>query len=80
MGIEKATEMAREPERVITLNEASRILSVSYNTTLRLVQSGELKAFRIRNAWRTSTTACENYIRNQFLIQASECRSEKKVG
>ena len=62
MGVEKATEMAREPERVITLNEASRILSVSYNTTLRLVQSGELKAFRIRNAWRTSTTACENYI------------------
>ena len=80
MGIEEASETARDPERVITLNETSRILSVSYNTTLSLVQSGELNAFRIRNSWRTSTAACESYISEQFRIQATECKREKKVG
>lgn len=79
MSMEKASEMAREPERVITLNEASRILSVSYNTALRLAQTGELKAFRIRNAWRTSTAACDDYISEQFRIQATACEAEKKV-
>lgn len=80
MSIERASEVARGPERIITLNEASRILSISYNTVLRLAQTGELKAFRIRNSWRTSTAACESYISEQFRIQATECQPEKKVG
>ena len=62
------------------VHEASRILSISYNTVLRLAQAGELKAFRIRNSWRTSTTACESYINEQFRIQAAECQPEKKEG
>ena len=80
MGTERASEVAMAPERIITLHEASRILSISYNTVLRLAQAGELKAFRIRNSWRTSTTACESYINEQFRIQATECQPEKKEG
>lgn len=38
MSMERASEMSREPERVITLNEASRILSISCNTGLGLRQ------------------------------------------
>ena len=79
MSMERASGMSREPERAITLNEASRILSISYNTALRLAQTGELKAFRIRNTWRTSTAACEDYISEQFQIQATACEAEKKV-
>ena len=80
MSIERASEVAMAPERIITLHEASRILGISYNTVLRLAQTGELKAFRIRNSWRTSTTACESYISEQFRIQAAECQPAKKEG
>ena len=37
--------------------------------------AGELKGFRLRNSWRTSTTACEEYIKRQFDEQAVICRS-----
>ena len=30
---------------------------------------GELKAFRIRNSWRTSTVACAQYIDRQMRVQ-----------
>ena len=54
---------------VIDLNEASERLHCSYSTTLRLVKSGELRAFRIRDAWRTSTAACDEFIERGFAEQ-----------
>lgn len=69
---------AREGEeegRVITLSEAGEILHASYATVLRLVTNGELKAFRIRNSWRTSIGVCERFIDEQFKRQAVICRS-----
>lgn len=41
----------------------------------RLVVNGELKAFRLRNSWRTSTAACDEYIKRQFEEQAVICKS-----
>lgn len=55
--------------RIITLQEAAEILSVSYSTAFRLAESGELKAFRTRNSWRTSTIACAQYIDRQMRTQ-----------
>ena len=43
---------------IITLSQAGKILNASYATVRRLVVAGELKGFRLRNSWRTSTTAC----------------------
>ena len=40
----------------------------------RLVVDGELDAFRLRNAWRTSTAACEAYVNRQFAEQAMSCK------
>ena len=60
---------------VITLSQAGEILHASYSTVRRLVLSGELKGFRIRNSWRTSTTACDEFIRNRFDEQSSICKS-----
>lgn len=69
-------ENDQEPtDEVITLSEAGKILHASYATVLRLATSGELKAFRIRNSWRTSKFACNEYIRTQFKKQAFVCRS-----
>lgn len=69
------TGEGEEEGRIITLSEAGEILHASYATVLRLVTNGELKAFRIRNSWRTSTTACERFIDEQFKRQAVICRS-----
>jgi excisionase family DNA binding protein len=60
---------------IITLSQAGKILNASYATVRRLVVAGELKSFRLRNSWRTSTTACEEYIKRQFDEQAVICRS-----
>lgn len=59
--------------RIMTLQEAADYLHTSYSTVYRLVKSGELDAFRLRNSWRTSSLACEQYVRHQFAEQALSC-------
>ena len=66
--------------RIISLSEAAKMLGTSYPTVLRLATNGELKAFRIRRAWRTSEAACEAYVQKQFEIQATACRSVEVEG
>ena len=63
--------------RVISLKEAAGLLSVSVSTVYRMVSSGELEAFRVRNTLRTSTAICEDYIRRQQRHQAVLCRIRK---
>ena len=55
-----------EPNRVITLGDAAKLLCCSYSTVLRLANDGELRAFRVRGAWRTTNYACEEFIRRSF--------------
>ena len=52
--------------QVITLQTASEILCCSYSTALRLANSGELRAFRVRGSWRTTTAICEAYIEQRL--------------
>jgi len=61
--------------QIMTLAEAAEYLRTSYSTVYRLVVDGELNAFRLRNAWRTSTAACDEYVRRQFAEQAIASRS-----
>lgn len=61
--------------RIISLAEAAKLLGVSYPTTVRLATEGELKVFRVRKAWRTSTMACEEYVRERFRAQEAACRA-----
>ena len=75
MALEDAKRALDAEGRIISLKEASRLIGVSYQTTMRLAQSGELKAFRIRKTWRTSEAACEEFVRRQFRLQALACRS-----
>ena len=64
-----------EDVRIISLKEAAQILGASYPTVLRMATEGELKAFRIRHTWRTSTAACEEFIQRKFDEQARACQS-----
>ena len=63
--------------RIISLAEAAKLLGVSYPTTVRLATDGELKAFRVRKVWRTSTTACEDYVNERFRAQEAACRARQ---
>lgn len=71
------TAKATGEARIISLAEAAELLGVSYPTTVRLATDGELKAFRIRKAWRTSTAACEEYVDERFRAQEAACRARK---
>ena len=62
-------------ERIISLMEAAKMLGTSYHTVHRMVCNGELKAFKIRSTWRTSTVVFEEYIRRAFAEQALKCQS-----
>lgn len=74
----KEAENNEDSGRIISLREAADLLGVSYTTVFRMVKDGELKAFRMRNVWRTSTTVCEDYIAEQFKKQALICQSIEK--
>lgn len=63
----------KRAEAAIDLKEVARRLHVSYSTAYRLVASGELKAFKVRNSWRTSAAACDEYVRRRLDEQAWQC-------
>ena len=73
MGEPETRETVDCQARIISLAEAAKILNVSYPTAVRLAKSGELKAFRIRSTWRTSNVVCDEFIRQQFKLQADRC-------
>lgn len=64
--------------QILTLAEAGKILNASYSTVLRLVRDGELRGFRIRNSWRTSTAACEEFIDRCIAEQVIECLTPRQ--
>ena len=66
--------------RIISLMDAAKLHGTSYPTVHRMACSGELKAFKIRNTWRTSTAACEEYVRRGFAEQARTCRPAEESG
>lgn len=57
---------------IMTLFDAAEYLHTSYSTVYRMVQDGELKAFKLRNSWRTSKRACEAYVSERFAANAGE--------
>ena len=63
--------------RTITAKEAAILLGVSQSTIYRMFNSGELVSFKVRTARRTSTAACEDYIRKQQAREATLCRIRK---
>lgn len=75
---ERATQSRQG--RIISLMEAANIIGTSYPTAVRLAKSGELKAFRVRNSWRTSDIACEEFISRQFRLQAARSRMAGREG
>ena len=59
--------MLNNTKDILTLKELQELLHIGKNTALRLVQSGEIEAFRVGNQWRIPCEAIVKYIRRNFI-------------
>lgn len=55
--------MLNNTKDILTLKDLQVLLHIGKNTALRLVQSGEIAAFRMRKQWRVSKESVAKYIR-----------------
>ncbi len=58
--------MLNNTKEILTLKELQELLHIGKNTALRLVQSGEIDAFRVGNQWRVLRESLIRYI-NRYL-------------
>lgn len=54
--------MLNNTKEILTLKELQELLHIGKNTALRLVQSGEIDAFRVGNQWRILKQSISKYI------------------
>ena len=54
--------MLNNTKEILTLKELQELLHIGKNTALRLVQSGEIDAFRVWNRWRVLRDDVVKYI------------------
>lgn len=54
--------MLNNTKDILTLKELQELLYIGKNTALRLVQSGEIEAFRVGKQWRVSKESVAKYI------------------
>lgn len=51
---------------VYTVEQVADMLQVSVATVRKLIDRGELKAFRVGNQWRVKKEDLDDYIRRQY--------------
>ena len=55
--------MLNNTKDILTLKDLQVLLHIGKNTALRLVQSGEIEAFRVGKQWRVSKENVAKYVR-----------------
>ena len=55
--------MLNNTKDILTLKELQELLHIGKNIALKLVQSGEIEAFRIGNQWRILKESVAKYIK-----------------
>ena len=55
--------MLNNAKDILTLKELQELMHIGKNTALRLVQSGEIEAFRVGKQWRVSKENVAKYVR-----------------
>ena len=56
-------------DEILTVNDVAEILYIGKNTVYSLLQSGELKAFRIGKSWRIPREALTQFIINKAKME-----------
>lgn len=54
--------MLNNTKEILTLKELQELLHIGKNTALRLVQSGDIEAFRVGKQWRITKSGLDKYI------------------
>ena len=54
--------MLNNAKDILTLKELQELLHIGKNTALRLVQSGDIEAFRVGKQWRVMKEGVVKYI------------------
>ena len=54
--------MLNNTKDILTLKDLQELLHIGKNTALRLVQNGEIEAFRVGKQWRVSKESVAKYI------------------
>ena len=54
--------MLNNTKDILTLKELQELLHIGKNTALRLVQSGEIEAFKVGKQWRITQNSIRKYI------------------
>ena len=57
--------MLNNTKDILTLKDLQELLHIGKNTALRLVQSGEIKAFRVGKQWRIARENVIRYLKRQ---------------
>ena len=57
--------MLNNTKDILTLKELQKLLHIGKNTALRLVQSGEIEAFRVGNQWGIARENVFRYLKRQ---------------
>ena len=60
--------MLNNTKDILTLKELQELLHIGKNTALRLVQSGEIEAFRVGKQWRILKGSLLKYIKKTLCI------------
>ena len=55
--------MLNNTKDILTLKELQELLHIGKNTALKLVQSGDVEAFRMGKQWRILKECVEKYVR-----------------
>jgi len=58
--------MLNNTKDILTLKELQELLHIGKNTALRLVQSGEIEAFRVGDQWRIVKDSIIKYIKKMM--------------
>ena len=59
--------MLNNTKDILTLKELQELLHIGKNTALRLVQSGEIEAFRVGKQWRVLRESVAKYIKRNLI-------------
>lgn len=58
--------MLNNTKDILTLKELQELLHIGKNTALRLVQSGEIEAFRVGKQWRIVKESIVKFLRKMM--------------
>ena len=70
--------LQRDGSSVLSLKEAAAMLGVSYSTVYRMVQDGQIEAYRIRTQYRIPRKACEKFVRDETKKLGYLCKIRKR--